>query len=120
MGELEPGLIVAIKFPFSDLTRTKLRPAIVLAGAGKDDFVLCQITSKPYSDVLAVMLEETDFAEGRLPLTSYVRPGKLFTAHKSLIEKSLGKTNAKKKREVVNTVCKLLHSGISSEVNTAG
>ena len=112
MGKFEPGLIVAIKFPFSDLTQTRLRPALVLADAGKDDFVLCQITSKPYSDILAVTLKERDFAEGQLPLTSYARPGKLFTAHLSLINKPLGKLNAKKHAEVVGAVCNLLRTPV--------
>ena len=108
MGTLEPGLIVTIRFPFSDLTRTKLRPAMVLADAGKDDFVLCQITSKPYSDSRAIMLKGADFAKGQLPLTSYIRPGKIFTAHQSLIEKSLGKVCNRKHVEVVDAVCNLL------------
>jgi hypothetical protein len=44
------GAIVLVRFPFSDLSRTKLRPAVVLADAGRGDRVLCQVTSKPYGD----------------------------------------------------------------------
>ena len=44
------GAVVLVRFPFSDLSRTKLRPAVVLADAGRGDRVLCQITSKPYGD----------------------------------------------------------------------
>lgn len=108
MAKLEPGIVLAIRFPFSDLSRTKLRPALVLADAGKGDWILCQITSKSYSDNAAVCIDVNDFASGSLPLTSYARPGKLFTANNSLFEKPLGKLATTKHREVIESVCHLL------------
>jgi len=47
---------VLLPFPFSDLSQSKLHPAIVLADAGRGDWVLCQVTSKPYGDANAVEL----------------------------------------------------------------
>jgi mRNA interferase MazF len=46
MVTLGPASIVVVAFPFSDLSGNKLRPAVVLADAGRDDWILCQITSK--------------------------------------------------------------------------
>ena len=60
------GQVVLIPFPFSDLTSAKLRPAVVLADAGRDDWVLCQVTSNPYSDPHAIQLVETSFRSGSL------------------------------------------------------
>lgn len=77
--------VVLITFPFSDLSQSKLRPAIVLAKASRDDVVLCQVTSNPYADAQAVEISDSDFAQGGLRRTSYARPGKLFTANRSLI-----------------------------------
>jgi mRNA interferase MazF len=37
---LAPGAIVLVPFPFSDLSNTKLRPAVVLADAGLGDWIL--------------------------------------------------------------------------------
>ena len=62
-GQL-PGAVVLVRFPFSDLSKSKLRPAVVLADAGRGDRVLCQITSKPYGDARAVQLEQLAFASG--------------------------------------------------------
>ena len=39
-----------VRFPFSDLLQTKLRPAVVLAYTGWGDWILCQVTSNPYGD----------------------------------------------------------------------
>jgi hypothetical protein len=50
------GSVVLVRFPFSDLSESKLRPAVVLADAGRGDWVLCQVTSNPYSDSRAVEL----------------------------------------------------------------
>jgi mRNA interferase MazF len=67
-------VIVLVRFPFSDLSQTKLRPAVVLADAGHGDWILCQVTSKPYGDARAIKLEDANFASGSLRVTSYARP----------------------------------------------
>jgi len=84
------GAVVLVPFPFSDLSQAKLRPAVVLASAGRGDFVLCQITSNPYGDPLAIELNQADFNRGSLKLTSYARLGKLFTASEQLVQREVG------------------------------
>ena len=103
--------VVLLAFPFSDLSAQKLRPALVLADAGRDDWVLCQITSKPYADSRAVELLDTAFAQGGLQLASYARPGKLFTAHSSLIRSVVGELNEAAHQRVLETVVSLLRDG---------
>ena len=66
MGAPAAGQVVLLPFPFSDLTRNKLRPALLLAAGGKGDWISCQLTSNPYADPLAIELKKTDFAEGGL------------------------------------------------------
>lgn len=39
------GTVVLVRFPFSDLSRSKLRPAVVLADVGRGDWILGQVTS---------------------------------------------------------------------------
>lgn len=84
------GLVVLVPFPFSDLSRAKLRPAVILAYAGKDDWVLCQVTSNPYGDLRAITLADTSFHAGSLRVASYARPGKLFTANQTLMTTQVG------------------------------
>lgn len=90
MGAPAAGEIVLLPFPFSDLSRSKLRPVLILASAGRSDWIACQITSNPYGDARAIEITQKDFTEGGLQRTSYARPGKLFTAHESLIAASAG------------------------------
>lgn len=84
------GSVVLVPFPFSDLSQSKRRPTIVLAGAERGDWILCQVTSKSYADARAVELKESDFDQGSLRLVSYARPTKLFTAHESLFVSEVG------------------------------
>jgi mRNA interferase MazF len=76
-------------FPFSDLSGTKLRPALVLANTGHGDWLLCQITSNPYMDPDAIRLTHVELKKGVLNKVSFARPMKLFTAHESLITKRI-------------------------------
>lgn len=87
MVTLSPASIVIMRFPFSDLSGSKLRPAIVLANTESDDWLLCQITSNSYSDPDAIRLTNVSLKRGSLLRVSFARPMKLFTAHKSLISK---------------------------------
>ena len=80
------GSVILIRFPFSDLSSAKLRPAVVLASVGRDDRILCQVTSNPYADPTAVEINEKDFETGSLKRVSYARPGKLFTANIMLMD----------------------------------
>jgi mRNA interferase MazF len=85
MGAFAKGQIALLTFPFSDLSNSKLRPAVLLAHAGRQDWIVCQITSNPVIDARSISLSGADFSQGGLQRSSYARPGKIFTAHESLI-----------------------------------
>ena len=59
--------VVVIPFPFSDLSGTKRRPALVIADWGGADIMLCQITSKAKFDSIEINLKASDFETGGLP-----------------------------------------------------
>lgn len=106
------GAVVLVPFPFSDLSNSKLRPAVALADAGKGDWVMCQVTSNRYSDPLAVELDGGRFLRGSLHLVSYARPGKLFTASQNLMVRQVGVLKADALQEIVDAVVKLLRAGL--------
>ena len=110
MGTLTARSIVLVPFPFSDLSQTKLRPALVLAEADRGDCILCQITSNPYGDSQTIALTHTQLATGSLHRTSYVRPSKLFTANHNLMQKEIGSLTADAFRQVIEGVINILRS----------
>ena len=112
MGGVRAGVVVLVRFPFSDLSSSKLRPALVVASAGGTDWILCQITSNRYSDAGAVALTPESFAEGGLHRESFVRPVKLFTASESIVVRSVGKLNAPAHRKVVEAIVNVFQAAL--------
>jgi len=108
------GSVVLVPFPFSDLSQSKLRPAVVLADASRGDWVLCQITSSPYSDSGAVKLALADFDKGSLRVVSYARPGKLFTANQELLVAEAGVLNGKAFERVLGAAIGVLRPASKS------
>jgi mRNA interferase MazF len=108
------GSVVLVPFPFSDLSEAKLRPALVLADSGRDDWILCQITSNPYADPHAVALSDADFVSGSLRVTSYARLGKLFTASSSLMVSQVGNLSQATLQSIVEAVVDFLRSGLKT------
>jgi mRNA interferase MazF len=108
MGAFAAGQVVLLPFPFSDLTRSKLRPALLLADAGRDDWIACQITSNPYADPHAILLAPEDFTSGGLQRASYARPGKLFTANISLFAAVAGLISQGRLDEVRNALIAII------------
>ena len=106
------GAVILVPFPFSDLSQAKLRPAIVLAAAGRDDWILCQIISTPYGDPRAIPFVDTDFASGSLHVASYARPGKLFTANRSLMVTRVGQLNRQPLQNVIDAITQILQSSM--------
>lgn len=98
------GDVVLVTFPFSNLKGQKLRPALTLAKAEFDNLILCQITSKPYSSKIAIKIVKADFVSGNLPVASYVRPDKLFTADISIIKGKVGKLKPRARNKILKKV----------------
>jgi mRNA interferase MazF len=104
MGKFVVGDVVAVPFPFSDLSSNKLRPAIVLAEADYGDLILCQMTSKLGISKKSVLVDDSDFDEGSLPVKSYARTDKLFTAEDTIIVKRRGRLSPQKFNVVIKLV----------------
>src|SRR3990170_4235239 len=112
MVRLGPGLVVVVRFPFSDLSSSKFRPAVVLAHAGGGDWVLSQVTSNPYGDPQSVFLTAASFASGGLSRDSFARPGKLFTASEAIVVRVAGSLTPGAHRRIVEAVVNLIRSSV--------
>ena len=110
MGQFIKGDIVVISFPFSNLTASKRRPALVIAQASDSELILAQITSRSFRDRFAVELSSNDFSVGNLNVLSFIRTNKLFTVEDSLISYKAGHLKQEKLSEVVNSVIAIIKS----------
>jgi len=52
MGAFAAGQVVVLSFVFSDPTRNKFPPALLLADVGRGDWIACQITSNAFAEEL--------------------------------------------------------------------
>ena len=108
MEGLVKGDVVVLPFPFSDLTKAKRRPALVLSVLPGEDVILCQITSAETRDADAVPLNASDFAEGTLSRPSHVRPNRIFTAARQLVLYRAGRLTGPKLLEVVSKAVSII------------
>jgi mRNA interferase MazF len=102
------GDIVAVSFPFSDLTYAKRRPALVIAELEGDDLILCQITSRQIEDRYAIPIDEGDFETGTLRQRSNVRPNRIFTADRHIIMYRISHIKHSKLNEVIERIIDIL------------
>jgi len=105
METLVRGDVVVLLFPFSDLSSSRKRPAVIVANLSGDDLILAQITSAvSRSDEYAVSLETKDFQIGKLDVSSLIRPNKLFTADISIIFSKIGTLKENKIKEIQDSL----------------
>lgn len=110
MEEFVKGEVVVLPFPFSDLTASRKRPALVMATLQGDDVILCQITSEARVDAYSILLMVNDFVVGSLQQSSMIRPNRIFTANKSIILYKVGTLKEQKVKEVEEVLMKIFRS----------
>ena len=85
--------IILVRYPFSNLSGSKVRPAIVVnASHTSQDVIIVPLTSK-VSPLLAGEFVLADWKVAGLNVASAVKRG-LFTVHQSLVIKSVGSLSA--------------------------
>lgn len=108
MGAFVKGAVVVVPFPFSDLSQSKRRPALVVANLAGDDVILCQITSQAVKDLYAIPLDDSDFANGTLQRPSNIRPNRLFTADSNIVQYQVGSIKPGKMDEATEAIVGIL------------
>jgi mRNA interferase MazF len=90
------GDIVLVPFPLTDLSGTKVRPAIVVSNSdinNTDDVILAAITTNIKNDDFSFGLDNS-FLTKPMNRPSEVRCHKLFTCEQSIIQKAITKLNS--------------------------
>ncbi len=88
------GKIVLTSFPFTDLSGSKRRPALIVSKENsREDVIVAFITSRLYKESetdLLINNEHPDFAKTGLKVPSLIRLSKLATLEKALIVGEIG------------------------------
>ena len=89
------GDIILVKFPFTNLKKSKKRPVLIVKSENNlNDIVCFQITSNATQSNL-LKIEKHDLSESVLSLDSYVKYDKCFTINTEIVDKSIAQVNNK-------------------------
>jgi mRNA interferase MazF len=99
MSSYSQGEVVLVRYPFSDLSGSKVRPAIIInvLYTSQDRFIV-PLTSKT-TLLLSGEFVLTDWHQAELNVATAVKRG-IYTIHESLITKSVGNLSDVDKQEL--------------------
>ena len=89
----KPGEVWLVRFPFTDLTTTKLRPALVLAAHGEDIIVMgifSRVPPTPRATWVFVDGQGATFGQTGLKKSSILKAEKIAVIHESIFQRRLG------------------------------
>jgi mRNA interferase MazF len=111
---IRPADVLLARFPFTDLTSTKLRPVVVLAPVPgpHDDYLVVFVSTQVQHavDGVDILLGPTDagFSEAGFKTTSVVRIGKIAALARAVLVGRLGVLPANVFRSVIDRHVALL------------
>ena len=101
----QPGEVLLIPFPFSDLAASKRRPVLVLTSPdSRGDFTCLAITSQVQRQQ-AVPLTQDDMQKGTLPKASWIRTTKVYTLSVDLVVSRFGRLTTERFRSAHADFC---------------
>ena len=98
--------IILVALPFTDLTETKVRPALVLADLEEDllcCFISSNIQNKSKNDILVPKDQNN-----HLKTDSLIKCAKLFTIHSDLIDRRIGSLDKTTYSQVIKRLMNLV------------
>ena len=108
---LQRGDVVIAAFPFTDLSATKRRPALVLAATTLDvilAFISSVLPATFKSNEIPLIPTDTDFIQTGLKVPSILRLDKLATIDKQLITRRIGKLSKERLQAVDDRLIQVL------------
>ena len=100
-----PGELLAIPFPYSDLSASKRRPVLVLTSLDQHgDFIGLAVTAVRVEEA-SIVVDDECMEAGHIPKKSWVRCDKIFTLSGSSIVKSYGILKPDVLDKVMAAVC---------------
>ena len=112
MREIRQQDIVWVRFPYSDMSEEKFRPAVVASNDSYNrkshDVIVCAITSKLDSKAYSVLIDDSMLSSGSMPLKSRIRADKIIRIEKGLVVKPFARLNNEAFDELTNEIMSLV------------
>ncbi len=102
----QAGEVVVIKYPFSELSQTKLRPALLLGKlpGEHDDWLVCMISSRVRQQIdgfdEVIEEDDADFGSSGLKTANVIRIGRLLVVEGKLLPGALGTVSTERLQRV--------------------
>lgn len=106
--EIKVGSIYKVPYPFTDLSETKIRPALALTVADeRGDAYFAFITTKSYANIDFFYLEESDYCDGQaLPRKSCLTLNKMILLNISIIQEEVARLTQPMMKKVARSQVK--------------
>jgi len=106
--KFERGETTHVPFPFTDMSKSKLRPVLVISNTSHNkkssDFVCCGITSNLNNKNDSIMIKDADMIEGALAKKSRTKFSSIFTLQKNSAVRKIGQLGSKKLGVATNSI----------------
>lgn len=106
MTSFKPGEIILVPFPFSDLSGTKKRPALVLAVIDSWQELICVMLTSSPKGTNEVPLSQ--WKQAGLPKYTVARVHRLFTIEQSLVLRTVGSADENDFQTILYAIISLL------------
>lgn len=109
MGTFAKRDIVIFPFPYTDLSKRKIRPCLVISNEFNQDILLCQITSQNIKkDKYSIEIKSSEVIEGELQINSFARCNMIFTASRNQIIKKICRVKKEKYSEIITKIINII------------
>ena len=103
--------LILLSYPFSDLERAKVRPALVVSNnffnKKSPDCVMVPLTSVIKVEPYSVLIDQQNLSSGKLLKPSRIRTDKIFNVEKNLAIMKIGTINDNTFEKVRSEILKL-------------
>lgn len=115
--------IVLLKFPFSDLKSSKVRPAVVLSNdrynRRSKDFVAVPLTSNLKLRDYAILVSNYELETGNLIVDSKVKADRVFSVSQQLVRMKIGRIRPEVHESITSMLFELLHESPSKAIRSS-
>ena len=98
------GKIVLIPFPFTDLSASKVRPAVIVSNFAQGEDIIVAFISSVKNNLqktdIVLNSNDKDFSKTGLKTDSVIKTGKLATLDKKIILGEMGEVSIEIEREI--------------------